>query len=857
MRIIFILCLSLISLPLFGQMSDSFDDGDFTNNPTWTGDVDDFKINDDLQLQLDATVAGESYLSTEHNLTSLEDKEWRYKIKYAFAPSNNNRGNTYLTATSADLSSNPDGIYFRIGENGANDPIELIERSGGVETTILTSTPAMVAASFDIHVKIIYRANGDWELYVDTDGEDTFLLDETANHPTTITGTHLGVQLIYTVTNATRFYYDDFYAGEIFVDNEPPNLDGATPLAANQLEVAFDEMIDQASGEDVNNYSVSDGIGNPTQAEINPNNAAHVILTFGDNFSVGHNYTLSVENVEDLAGNAMSLQSTDFIFMESETPEFGDIIINEFMVRATPSNGLPETQFVELYNRSDKYFNLNGWKLSDNSSSGTIQDVWMQPGDYLVLVPTGGLDGYPLATNVTSWAQLNLTGDDIHLATDNGIVVDYLTYTDAWYQDDTKKTGGWTIERINPELLCSSVSNWKASVADLGGTPGEINSVYDNTPDTEAPTIINVFADMPNQLTITFSELMDSQSLANIDFFTSANLTIDEIILVGNFPDKMTIVFNETFEAGVIYEFSIENFSDCSGNNNNYEGFFIIPQEPEKGDLIINEILFNPLTGGSDFVEIYNNSNKFINLKDWEFANIKDGEIGNNKVVSVNYILAPNDYVVATKDINFQMMNYPVAVPNKFIEMDLPSYTNDSSTVFLIYNNTVMDKVSYNKDWHFALLQSQKGVSLERISPDMPSNSSDSWHSASETIGFATPGRVNSQEAKPKGEGTLTLSSKTISPDEDGFEDVLLLTYQVDSPDLLGSITIYDDRGRVVKTLVISHLLGSEGTFKWAGTTDDDQKANIGPHVIIFDIFDLNNAKQQTIRKVVTVAGRL
>ena len=42
---------------------------------------------------------------------------------------------------------------------------------------------------------------------------------------------------------------------------------------------------------------------------------------------------------------------------------------------------------------------------------------------------------------------------------------------------------------------------------------------------------------------------------------------------------------------------------------------FALPEQGLSKDIIINEVLFNPLNGGVDFVEIYNNSNKFIDLK--------------------------------------------------------------------------------------------------------------------------------------------------------------------------------------------------------------------------------------------------
>nr|WP_299206217.1 lamin tail domain-containing protein [uncultured Brumimicrobium sp.] len=859
MRQLLLIFCSFFIFTSWGQMSDSFDDGDFTNNPTWVGDVTDFIVNTNSELQLNAAAPGESYLSTPHTLTQLEDREWRFKINYAFSPSNNNNGDTYLTASDADLSTAPDGIFMRIGENGSNDPIYLIERSGGVETNILTSTPAIVATSFEINVKVIYRANGDWELYTDLAGGTAFQLDATANHTATVLGQHLGVWLKYTTSNVTKFTYDDIYAGSIQIDNTPPNLSSVTPISSTALEVLFDEGIDQTTGEDVLNYSVDGGIGNPTSVQQDASNLALFTLTFASPFNVGSIYTLTANGVEDYAGNAMSTQSEVFQYIEAQTPEFGDIIINEFIPRENPAVGMPEVQYVELYNRSNKYFHLDGWKLSDNNSTGTIQDVWMLPGQFLILVPTSGLTDYPQATNVTSWATLNNSGDDIHLATDNGIVVDFLSYTDAWYKDESKQNGGWSIERINPELLCSSADNWRASIDPSGGTPGAQNSVYDNLPDTQVPTVVNTTPELPNTLTIHFSEGMDSLSLENAVFTSHPNLSIASRTLIGKYPTEITFVFNEVLVPGQIYTYSINNFSDCSGNTNSYNGTFVLPQTPEKGDLIINEILFNPLTGGSDFVEIYNHSDKYIDLKDWELANFKDGAVANQKQITESYILKPQDYVVLTADSNFQLMNYPVAVPGKFLQMSsLPSYNNDSSTVYLIFNSEVMDKVAYHEDWHFSLLQSKKGVSLERFSAEKASNTASNWHSASETIGFATPGRVNSQDMKPGDEGgTLTLSSNSFSPDGDGYEDALVLSYEVSAPDLLGDLVIYDDKGRMIKTLFKQELLGGKGSVKWEGTKEDGTKASIGPYIILFDVFNLDSSKTQTIRKVVTLSGRL
>jgi hypothetical protein len=848
----------LITNQAICQLSDDFSDGDFTNNPIWVGDVADFIVNGNNQLQLNAAAAGNSYLSTAHNLTQLGDREWRFFLDFGLSPSGSNGGETYLTSTNSDLSTSPDGIFIQIGETGSDDPLRLFERNGGVETEILFSTLGIVASPFEISIKIIHRNNGDWELYTDLAGGSAFQLDVTANYPTVIVGTHVGPWVQYTSSNTSNFIFDDFYVGPIQVDNTAPNLVEANAVSINQLEVLFDEGIDQTSGETAANYSVDNGIGNPTSVTRDGVNLALFTLTFATNFNVGQVYNLTTVNIQDFAGNSSASQSDDFQYIEAQTPDFGDIIINEFMADESPVVGLPETQYIELYNRSNKYFHLNGWKLSDNNSTGTIQDEWLYPGEYLILVATSGLTDYPQAINVTSWASLNNTGDDIILETDGGIIVDQLTYTDEWYQNPSKEDGGWSIERINQDLPCSDADNWTASINPNGGTPGAINSLVDNTPDTNEPLLINAQASGSTFLTLTFDEGMDTVSLNNAVFTSTPSLTIDQILINGAFPDEFTLKFVENITRGLVYSFELTGFEDCSGNQNSYAGTFVLPQKADGDEIIINEILFNPLTSGSDFVELYNRSDKYIDLNNWELANYDDDTISSNKIIDDNYILAPDDYVVITTDSSFQIANYPFAQPGKFIQIpSLPSYTNDSSTVYLIFFNDIIDKVAYSSDWHFKLLQSDKGVSLERFDASEPSNNENNWHSASETVGFATPGVKNSQAASPNSGGTISLSSNSFSPDNDGFQDALLITYEVDQPTMLGDLTVYDDMGRKVRTLLSSHLLGERGVIKWDGLRDDDNKASIGPYIILFEALNTDTGEKIAIRKVVTVAGQL
>jgi hypothetical protein len=319
----------------------------------------------------------------------------------------------------------------------------------------------------------------------------------------------------------------------------------------------------------------------------------------------------------------------------------------------------------------------------------------------------------------------------------------------------------------------------------------------------------------------------------------------------------MTVQFNENLVGSQTYNLNLQNVADCWLNSSDYLGQFILPENPAVGDLVINEILQNPLNGGSDWIELYNNSSKVINLKDWQFANFDNDTIDNFKTISDNYLLLPNDYVVVGKDSTFVKENYPFSVTGKFLYSELPSYNNDSGTVYLIYNSEIIDKVSYLDSWHFKLLDNTDGVSLERIDPNGASSSGFNWHSAAENVKFATPGRINSQYLPAVSNGTLSLTSEVVSPDNDGFEDVLQANYELTENGLLGKATIYDDRGRVIRELFKSELLGSKGSFSWDGTTDTQVKTSIGVYVLVFEAFSTNGGVFFTKKLALTVAGKL
>jgi hypothetical protein len=844
-------------LSIHAQVNDNFSDGDFTNNPTWEGKSIEFEINESEQLQTKNTVAGSSYLVTPHNMANLTNKEWHFWIKMSFSPSASNFSRVYLSAVTNNLSSSPDGYYLQFGEAGSQDAIHLFKQIGGESTEVLAGMAGQIAGNFELGIQVIYDETSTWTLAIDTTGGINYSPVTSKVDSTSIPGTHMGFLCTYTSSNARKFYFDDVYAGDRITDLSPPLLVHIDPVTSKQIRVYFDEPLDQTSAQTSANYEVLTGL-TVVAASLDVVDKSLVILTLNKEMVNGGEYILNCNHLMDVQGNEADFQSKDFKFLVTETPVKGDVVITEFMADPTPTVGLEETEFIEVYNRSTKHFNLYGWLLGDNSSDGVIQAGWLAPGEYKILCPMASVSDFEAAIGVSNFKSLNNAGDDVVLKFQTGLLIDKVSYTDSWYGSTLKKEGGYALERIQNNHPCSDKENWSASISIKGGTPGLINSIHSAAVDKVKPFIQEVTILDSKQVEVLFSEGMDSMSLVNAGAFISPVLKMKDKVLAHEYPIKqVTLNFEEPLKGSQHYELNITNIADCWLNITNSMVHIVVPEPILPGDLVINEILFNPETGGSDFIEIYNVSAKLVDLKGLEIGVYSKGVISNIKPVKEHYYLAEDSYAVLSEDTVFIQQYYPVTIPGKFVQNELPALNNDSNTVYIRASNFIVDKVSYKSNWHFELIEDTKGKSLERIDPFVNSDQKDNWHTASESIGFATPGWENSEYAPSVMSGEFNFISPVISPDNDGIEDVLKVTYEFAELGMLGTFSIYDAQGHHICTVFKNELMSTNGTFTWDGLTDKKAKANIGAYVAVFEAFKAENGVVFKKTKPFVVAGKL
>jgi len=80
---------------VFAQFLDNFSDGEFTNNPIWSGNVGIFEVDTTFKLHLNDTISGGSFLATESNVSV--NAVWEFDVRLEFNSSSANFAKVYLT----------------------------------------------------------------------------------------------------------------------------------------------------------------------------------------------------------------------------------------------------------------------------------------------------------------------------------------------------------------------------------------------------------------------------------------------------------------------------------------------------------------------------------------------------------------------------------------------------------------------------------------------------------------------------------------------------------------------------------------------------------------------------------------
>lgn len=441
---------------------------------------------------------------------------------------------------------------------------------------------------------------------------------------------------------------------------------------------------------------------------------------------------------------------------EPEQPEEsypkGSVIIHEVMADPKGLTALPETEYIELYNKVDQSIDLSNWILNYGSTSIALTGVVIPAHGWGVLyrsgreIEVGNGQAYPLDKFPSALAN---TGKELSLYDANSQLMDQYTYPKA------KPACSWEYDE----------EGWHLSSDPRGGTPGEANSEAEENEEDPDET-----------------------------------------------PDEPEEEINPEPE---------------------------IPeaQQPQPGDIIINELLPEPFVDGSEYIELYNRSEQELSLKDVCISTRKsDGSLNTRyPLEAYPQTLQAGDYLLLTKSIEGVENFYSLPASLNWLECKLPVLSNTGSTVVLYREEgeIIIDEVSYSPKWHAPTVKNKKGVALERKDPDKDSQNADNWTSAASSAGFGTPGLENSQYLN----GETETDSEEIDDPIYQPTGTFQIPYRLNQSGYMARGWIFDLSGRKVALIADNTSLGTQGYLEWNGKGRDGSPVNTGIYIIYLELW--------------------
>ena len=259
-------------------------------------------------------------------------------------------------------------------------------------------------------------------------------------------------------------------------------------------------------------------------------------------------------------------------------------------------------------------------------------------------------------------------------------------------------------------------------------------------------------------------------------------------------------------------------------------------------DVVINEVHFAPPAGESEWVELFNRSDRSVDLNGWTFSD--EDSLSAKRMTIEPFVLAPGEYVVLAADsASFVQIFSDVLSRVLFLEKGWPALNNNGdAAVIRDATGKVIDRVLFGEDQ-----LRERRVSLERIHPDLESDDPDNW-AAHVTVAGGSPGAQNSVFV----ERLPTQASLDASPNP--FDERTILSYRLPLTTAYAHLWIYNSYGQLVRKLLDADPTGSERALVWDGRDDDDARLPMGIYIVYLEALNASKGVLCREKKAVVLA---
>ncbi|MDX1686218.1 MAG: lamin tail domain-containing protein, partial [Saprospiraceae bacterium] len=617
------------------------------------------------------------------------------------------------------------------------------------------------------------------------------------------------------------------------VDTVVPLMDGVEIIDSQNILIAFTEALDPDAKLEI---ELKPKVGIESSTLVGDNQTLHITLK--DALTNGNGYKLSLRGATDINGNRSPLLEVRFQYIRLAYASPYEILIHEIMADPSPPRALPECEFIELLNNSQKYFNLADYTIADDRSQAFLPDAILAPGEMVILCERTCFDqfmNFGRAIVVNDLPVINNGGDHLQLVDFAGRVIHAIEFDMTWYGDSERSGGGWSLEMRHPEDVCLGAPNWHAANYEDCGTPGKRNSVTIGEPSDRMMYIRKSIALDDHLVEVVFDRTLDLvQDDLKVWITPDRNIVQKEIM-----DNTLHLTTNERMQPGTPYKIRLEDVRSCLGvlERNDLHAEVYLPRPADSGDLVINEVLFDPRSGGVEFIEIRNVTSDYLSI-DRLCIEVLDHKDTTFECIDEPIIIPDNGHLALSEDTTVLLSDY---LCGELEVLNLPTLSDETAEIRCFQYDfgfrKPLDVMRYEASWHNPAYSSTEGVSLEKSEPADSGLKRSSWYSAASTSGYATPGLKNSIDIPfSSSERVLSLENEAFSPNGDGFKDYTVIHLHPDRPGYNLRLDIFDIEGRYVKRVANNAILGSDETFIWDGTDNDHRLQPIGLYLILAEL---------------------
>jgi|GEM_PF-5690454 len=815
------------------QFLDSFNYSGRPDPFIWQGDLDKFIVQNGTVSSQSQVANDLFYISTP---LQRQLEEGFIQVRLDFNTSSKNFLDIVLWSNHADFDALLDGVFLRIG--GTKDCLELFEIRMSQDSSL-----------FKFQLGQTHKFNGQikWK-YDNSDGKLIILHN---NDSATAYCSFIPPKLCYTglrIQQSTQSFFSkhhisNMYWGKEIRDTLPPEVVRFKIIDSSSVHIVFSEPMDQ-----------DQGIGIFEAKKMTATWLSDTMIKFdvNDNWPVGIHFDILLEGFMDVHQIGPLDSSIQLKFEPVSRPTRSDILFSELMIDPDPSVGLANREFIELYNRSNKYINLGECFLKDQNKY-QLESFILHPGSFVALVDKSKAlpsDWSNSQFHASKLPGLNNGGERLKLFCHEQ-EIDSVTYDESWLRHEYKQNGGWSMERIDLNEICQRRDNWEYSKDNRGGTPGEMNSVRRPNPDVVPPYILT-YGLQDDKILLWFNEDIDTNAKTDFKLLLS-NAHITGLYFISN--TKCMLSLSRLPSKSEIVQLHVDGIKDCSGNQSQADTILLAQAEPiSRFGIQFNEIMFDPFPHSAEFVELVNVSKQVFDLAQLSLAKKAQGRLKDLTRISKNSkLMFPGDIVLLSRYPNKISPYYPLSQRQNFLEVsEFPLLSNSGDWLFLVNNKSeIVDSVEYSPSQHFDMLQESQGVSLEKLAPQAHSYLLTSWVSASETSQGASPGAPNTQRLTGNESAKFSLTNRVFSPNNDGYKDRLEIRIEMAEPLSMVLLQVYSVNAVLIRELLPRTLVDSNLVLYWDGLNNENRLVPQGTYIIVLNAYTASGEKfrqKQTVQ---------